>query len=169
MNKKNLSFIIIISIITGFLYNYFSGNGLPLIRKEMQIEYVSDSTFSSLHNGNGNDELTIKGLNLDQTYKLYTSRMAVFIDARDQWEYAEVHVTGSVNIPEFSFEPEDPKVTGLGRDQIYVVYCDGDDCDVSKRLAAELVKIGFSKVYVFLGGIDEWVEAGYPTEGNKTE
>jgi rhodanese-related sulfurtransferase len=169
MNKKNLSLIILISVITGFLYNFLSKDGLPLIRKEIQIEYVSDSTFNSFHNGTENGDLAIKGLNLDQTYKLYTNRMAVFIDARDQWEYGEIHIAGSINIPEFSFEPDDPSVTDLSKDQLYVIYCDGDDCDVSKRLAAELTKIGFKKVYVFLGGIYEWIDAGYPTEGDKAE
>ncbi len=168
MNKKNLSLIIIISIFAGFLYNYLSKDGLPLIRKEMQIEYVSDSTFNNSHSGN-NGDVVIKGLNLKQTYDLYRKEMAVFIDARDQWEYAETHIAGSINIPEFSFEPDDPAVTDLDTGKIYVIYCDGDDCDVSKRLASEFMKIGFNKVYVFLGGINEWVNAGYPIEGDESE
>ena len=169
MNRKNFLIIIILSIFTGFLYNLFSGNGLPLIREEMNIEYVADSTFNNFHNGTANDEIVIKGLNLEQTYELYSKQLAVFIDARDQWEYAESHIMGSINIPEFSFEPDNPKVKGLVRDQIYVIYCDGDDCDVSKRLATELMELGFTRIYVFLGGIYEWLEAGYPTEGDEGE
>ena len=57
----------------------------------------------------------------------------------------------------------------LPKEEIYVIYCEGDDCDVSKRLAAELMKLGFTKVYVFLGGIYEWIDAGYPTEAEVKE
>ena len=52
---------------------------------------------------------------------------------------------------------------------MYVIYCEGDVCDVSKRLAAELMKLGFTKVYVFLGGIYEWIDSEYPLEGEKNE
>ena len=108
MNKKNLILIVVISIVTGFLYNFISSDGLPLIRKEMKIEYVADSTFSEFHTGFEDDEIVIKGLNLDQTYQLFTGQQATFIDSRDQWEYGETHISGAISIPEFSFEPDDP-------------------------------------------------------------
>jgi rhodanese-related sulfurtransferase len=165
MNIKNLGLIVFVSIVTGLAYNYISTNGLPLIREEMKIEYVSDSTFTQLNSGSDEDNIVIKGLNLKQAYELYSKQLAIFVDARDQWEYSEFHITGSINIPEFSFEPDSPNVTSLGKNDIYVIYCDGDDCDVSKRLAAELMKLGFANVYVFLGGIFEWRDAGYPIEG----
>lgn len=166
MNIKNLILIIVTSLAMGFLYNFLSPNGLPLIRKEMKIEYVADSTFSEYHTDFENDDIVIKGLSLEQTYDIYSKKLAIFIDSRDQWEYSESHISGAINISEFSFEPDDPKVTTLTKDEMYVIYCDGDDCDVSKRLAAELMKLGFTKVYVFLGGIYEWIDIGYPVEGD---
>lgn len=165
MNTKNITLIIIVSVVTGFVYNHLSPSGLPLIRKEMEIEFVSDSTFSQSVNDSGDENIVIKGLTIEQTYDLYTKNMAAFIDARDQWEYGESHIEGAINIPEFSFEPDDPKVKQLDKEQLYILYCDGDDCDISKRLAMELMKLGFTKVYVFLGGIYKWVDAGYPVEG----
>lgn len=165
MNNKNLIVIIITSLILGFVYNFVSPDGLPLIRSELKIEYVADSTFNQLHTGYENDDIVIKGLSLEQTYDIYSNNLATFIDSRDQWEYSESHIAGSINIPEFSFNPDDPKVTNLIKDEMYVIYCDGDDCDVSKRLAAELMKLGFIKIYVFLGGIYEWADAEYPLEG----
>jgi rhodanese-related sulfurtransferase len=167
MNNKNLSLIIIVSIVTGFLYNFLSADGLPLIREEMKIESVSDSLLTQSHTGSKNGDIVIKGLNLEQTYEIYLNQQATFIDARDQWEYGELHITGSINIPEFSFEPDAPEVTSLDKNDMYVLYCDGDDCDISKRLAAELIKLGFTKVYVFLGGVYEWTDAGYPMEGGE--
>jgi rhodanese-related sulfurtransferase len=165
MNRKNIGLIIIIAVSAGFLYNFLLPGGLPLIRKELEIVPVEDSTFNNSQSGNGNEDIVIRGLNLDQTYNIYTGKMATFIDSRDQWEYQESHIEGAVNIPEFSFNQEDPAVKNLPKDEMYVIYCDGDDCDVSKRLAADLSKLGFTNVYVFLGGIYEWIDAGYPTEG----
>ena len=47
-----------------------------------------------------------------------------------------------------------------------MTYCSGGECDLSMDLANELMgeDWGFSRVFVFDGGLPQWIEAGYPVE-----
>ena len=51
-------------------------------------------------------------------------------------------------------------------DDPVVTYCSGGECDLSMDLANELMgeDWGFSRVFVFDGGLPQWIEAGYPIE-----
>ena len=78
--------------------------------------------------------------------------------------FLKVTLLGAINIPEFSFDPSDLKLNTIDKETILVIYCDGDDCDISKRLANELQNIGYNNSYVFLGGLKDWTEAELPIE-----
>ena len=165
-NKVNYKAIIIIlftSVIFGFIYNTFSVNGIELIRKPITVK-------SAVLGENENELNNILGLDLAQTINLFNQNVAIFIDARDQWDFSEAHIEGAINIPEFSFAKDDKVLKSISPDKLLVVYCDGDDCDTSKRLANEFVKLGYKNVYVFLGGIKVWKEAQLPIgRGNPNE
>jgi rhodanese-related sulfurtransferase len=148
-NTKALSIIVIASIFLGFIYNYFSNDGIGLFREELKVE-ISDSTSTEYSEG------YLKGLSLAQTIQLHSQKLAVFIDARDQWEFSEGHIPGAVNIPEFSFDPDNLILASIDFDSLLIIYCDGDDCDTSKRLAKEIINLGYKNVFVFLGGFTEW-------------
>ena len=47
---------------------------------------------------------------------------------------------------------------------LLITYCDGEDCNASIDLAADLKMMGFARVVFFFGGWQEWLTAGYPTE-----
>lgn len=74
--------------------------------------------------------------------------------------FREHHVPGSVNIP---VEDDDfvSQVESLAesKEQPVVVYCANTECDASPRAASKLVDAGFSNVYDFAGGIEEWEQA----------
>jgi rhodanese-related sulfurtransferase len=106
----------------------------------------------------------LKGLKLNTVMEVFNNNSAIFIDARDQWEYSDGHISGAINIPEYNFSVDEKIIKTISRDALIVVYCDGDDCDTSKRLANELTKLGFEKCYIFLGGFYEWKEASLPVE-----
>lgn len=148
-NTKALSIIVIASTILGFIYNYFSNDGIDWYREELKVE-ILDTTSAEYSDGN------LKGLTLAQTIQLHSQKLAVFIDARDQWEFSEGHIPGAVNIPEFSFEPDNLILAAIDIDSLVVIYCDGDDCDTSKRLAKLIIDLGYKNVFVFLGGFNEW-------------
>lgn len=107
-------------------------------------------------------------LGLMQVKELYDRKEGTFVDARDMETYAAGHIKGARSLPPgeadaglaaFSIKVR-PETT-------IVVYCNGFDCRDSMELGSRLLKAGYQKVYVFLGGYPEWRDAGYPTEGGK--
>ena len=154
-NIKIFSLIILSAIILAFIYNQFSNDGISLIREPLLVEFV-DSTSAELSNN------SIKGLTLAQVIQLQSQNIAVFIDARDQWDYSDAHIKGAINIPEFSFESNNKELSTIDKEKIIVIYCDGDDCDTSKRLAKQIIAMGYKNTFVFLGGISEWKDAELP-------
>lgn len=161
INYKVSMRILVIVILIALIYNFFSPNGIKLIREETTIQIIPDSLLITSENNNDQNRV-INGISLKHTYNLFINKSATFIDARDQWDFNDGHIAGAINIPEFSFDATGPKVTSLNRDALYVIYCEGDDCDVSKRLAVQLIKLNFKSIYVFLGGWAEWINARYP-------
>ena len=100
-------------------------------------------------------------ITLKQAYNLYTSGKTLFIDARDKWEFADGHITSAINIPEYNFNRNNPILKTIPKNKTIVSYCDGDDCEMSVKLADSLFNLGYIKVLIFFGGWKEWKKAGY--------
>lgn len=163
VNYKAILTILFISIALAFIYNTFSAFGIDLIRKPIIIKSV-------VIGEDDKDQNVLKGIDLAQTIKLFNDKKHIFIDSRDQWEFSESHIEGAINIPEFSFTINDTILNSISKDELLVVYCDGGDCDTSKRLANEIVKLGYKNVFVFLSGFKVWKEAQLPiSKGNTDE
>lgn len=108
--------------------------------------------------------LSPKAVNLKQAYSLFKSNNATFIDTRDQWDYRDGHIKGSLNIPYYKFNTNDETLKKIKKSQLIITYCDGDDCEMSKKLAQQLLRLGYGNVYFFFGGWGEWNKANYPIE-----
>lgn len=160
INLRAISIIVSSSIILGIIFNIFSTDGIPFIRSPIVVKSVELGL-------NNNDSEAINGLNLAQVIELHSSGKAIFIDARDQWEYSDGHIPGSINIPEFSFTIDNKSLQTIEKNALIVVYCDGDECDISKRLAKKIIGLGYTNSYVYLGGFKEWKESNLQIEGNK--
>ena len=164
MNKKIdikvILGILAFSIILGVFYNSFSINGIDFIKKASAIDILESVDVIEL------DDTTksLKAITLDQAIILHSNQNVIFVDARDKWEFAESHIKGAINIPQYSFEPNITDVSTLSKDKVIIVYCSADDCSMSKQLTEQLLKLGYSKTYVYLGGITEWTDAQLPIE-----
>jgi rhodanese-related sulfurtransferase len=85
---------------------------------------------------------------------------AMFIDARRSESYEAGHIAGARSIAVWE-HGADAKVSALQTeavppDQVIVVYCSGERCEDSSRLAEKLALAGFFNVYVYSGGFAEW-------------
>lgn len=151
----------------GIFYNLTTEKGLALIREE-KITAWADSVLIA-DNTTPLKEVIPRALNLQQALSLYQSKNAVFLDARDKWEYGDGHIKGAINLPHYDFESYKNKLT-YPEETILVTYCDGEDCEMSLHLAEEILKLHkYKKVFYFKGGWQEWNAAGYPTETNVQE
>lgn len=52
--------------------------------------------------------------------------------------------------------------TSMPKSTSIVVYCSNYECPQSHVAAEKLAALGFTEVYVYEGGLQEWEEAGYP-------
>ena len=80
----------------------------------------------------------------------------LLIDVRTPGEYESGHIPGAINI---SVQTLPDRLDEISRDQPIVVYCRSGNR--SATAAEILVDAGYSPVYD-LGGIQDWVSAGYP-------
>ena len=149
--------IIIVSSIFGVGYNAVRTESLSLLYQkpdERTVEEV-DSLLS---------ETTILSapeyINLESAKEMY-DREIIFIDARDEEEFAEGHIKGAI------LAPSTPELVQLTPDRStpIVTYCGGGECDVSMELAVELMDSwDYERIFVYKGGWPEWKAAGYPAE-----
>ncbi len=80
--------------------------------------------------------------------------------------YNDAHIKNSLNVPLVelkSFAEHTPKDTCI------VVYCAHSNCDASARAWHVLHELGFDNLFAYEGGMREWYDAGYPTEGPCSE
>jgi len=154
--------IVLVSTFLGFIYNAISDNGINIIRDETKLTTVNDSTL--FLKSAKESSAAFKSITSKQAYKLYKLNEVVFIDARDKWDFTEAHIPGSINIPEYDYEPGNPISNTIDKNLRYVIYCDGNDCDVSIRLANKLKKSNFSNMLIYSGGWQAWIKNGYPIE-----
>lgn len=102
-----------------------------------------------------------KAIHLNQAFNLYNQGVT-FIDARESEEFADGHILNAVSIPFYEYEENEYKLKSIKKEQPIVVYCAGTDCDLSILLGDQLFEMGYKKTYIFFGGWNEWIAAGYP-------
>lgn len=84
----------------------------------------------------------------------------IILDVRQQYEYDAEHFNGSILIPLEELEDRLNEIKVYNNTEIIV------HCRIGFRSASAseiLASNGFSKVYNMLGGINAWIDAGYPT------
>ncbi|KQC10314.1 MAG: hypothetical protein APR62_02050 [Smithella sp. SDB] len=110
----------------------------------------------------------IPTITLSESYDLYMKNKLVFIDARDPFSFEEGHIAGAINICPDEAHLHVPSLK-VKSDQgfIFVTYCDGPQCPLSKETAHALTLRGISNVNVLLNGWNLWLNAGYPISKGK--
>lgn len=165
MAFKQALYILIISAVIGF--------GLNLVRAD-RIPYLGQ--WRTLHSGEepitppesepGDPPfVTIDGAQVD-----FNSEATVFVDAREPEEFECGTIPGAVSIP-FDYLPEtdlelyfDSALGGLPKNRRIVVFCSGDECDLSIHMARNMQAVGYTNLAIFFGGSREWERFGLPME-----
>ncbi len=119
----------------------------------------TDTRTSTVHKEAANEPVRI---HVKTAFKLF-SKDVLFVDARPVEEFTDGHIQGAFSIPYYANNVDD-LLNKLDKDQPFVVYCSGDDCDLSIMLGNKMFKMGFKKVFVFFGGWNEWLDNKYPIE-----
>jgi rhodanese-related sulfurtransferase len=90
----------------------------------------------------------------------------VLVDALSPMSFAAAHLPGAINLtPGWVDDRARRRIPD--RDTEVVVYCQGEDCDSSVKVAHRLLELGYRNIRHYAGGVDDWSEAGLPLEGGR--
>jgi|SRR5947207_6019 len=93
--------------------------------------------------------------------KLEHPKKFTLIDALPLEIYRQGHLPGALNMPS---EQVDRLATEIlpQKDNEVIVYCAGPSCHASEDVAFQLVDLGYSNVRRYVGGKQDWIDAGFP-------
>ncbi len=149
--------ILIFASTIGLIYNAFQASPLPLIPTQVSSNIVPDSILY-----NFSYETTEKDLDMTVSYeqmlKIINDDRFVLIDARSPDQYDEACIDGAINIfPEYEDEQQYVEsIFQIPQNKTIIVYCDGGTCDLSHKLAKELLHFGFKPIFIYHGGWEDW-------------
>lgn len=102
----------------------------------------------------------------EELIDLLDSEKVVILNVLASHAYDRIHIKNSISAPYDKLE--NGEFDDLGRDKKLIVYCASYDCGASRKAAALMRERGFD-VAAYEGGIREWAESGYPTEGSMSK
>lgn len=162
---KQIIVITLLSVVLGLGVNLFSPNKIPYI-----------GHYRELSNGDGPiippsaEEGDPPFIAIDVAQMEFEIGKAVFVDARDHEEFVCGTIPGAINIP-FEYLPEDNVeqyldscLNHISKDSPIIVFCSGEECDLSLHLARNLQYYGYSNLSIFFGGAREWEKFGLKME-----
>ena len=112
-------------------------------------------------------------ISTEELRHILADKSALVLDARPAREYAISHIPGAVNVAPKPGVPMSMYISDVAeidrlvhqrKDTAIVLYCNGPYCGKSKRLAAELVAGGYTKVRRYQLGIPVWRALGGITQ-----
>lgn len=95
---------------------------------------------------------------------LLGSENVVVFDSRSAEQYAEGHIPGA--LPLRASEATGEKLAELvpGKDATLVFYCGNRQCPASAKTAHSAAEAGYTNLYKYTDGIEDWQAKGLPVE-----
>ena len=122
--------------------------------------FVSIALFSTMLVASG--DLNI--ISLKKAKGMFNAKSALFMDARGMKLYSKGTILGAVHIPNKQLG-KNKKVAQrlpISKKTKIVTFCNGIKCEESDHLARKLIKLGYTKVYVYKGGYPQWKKEKLP-------
>ena len=101
-----------------------------------------------------------------QLRRILADSSAIVVDTRAPAEFAAGHIPGARGLEGVpaQYLGEVEQMVGGDRTKALVLYCNGPNCQASKRLAEQLIAAGFTNVRRYQLGMPIWRALGGPTE-----
>lgn len=106
-------------------------------------------------------------LSLEQMRSRSAEPGVLLVDARSQAAFSRESLPGALSLP-LHTRIDEPTLARLKASPEVIVFCSSRQCRSSHELAVVLKRRGVLQVQLFPGGMEEWTEAGYPTEPGST-
>ncbi|WP_029030883.1 rhodanese-like domain-containing protein [Salinarimonas rosea] len=106
-------------------------------------------------------------LDADGVIELVTSTPSlVILDNRSQGDYDAGHIEGAVRLIDTDIASEADIVAHAAKDDPVLFYCNGLSCGRAANAVIKAVGYGYSDVYYYALGMEEWKERGLPLVSN---
>ena len=141
--------------------NYF-----PAVSGERENDTSSPNTSSSALE----HEFNVASLADALEYYNRGDSSILFIDARNDPHYQQCHIPSAIQFDYYHPEDYIEEVRDFAADaEVIIIYCNGGECEDSLLTARYLTgeienPLPFEVLYIFEGGIEAWVDAGYDRE-----
>lgn len=99
----------------------------------------------------------------DELKKKIEEGLITVVEALPAQYYNDKHLPGALNLPHDEVDALAPTLLPNKEAEI-AVYCANGPCPNSGIAADRLVELGYTSVYEYYEGKDDWVEAGLSTE-----
>lgn len=86
----------------------------------------------------------------------------IIIDARKSSDYQKGHIEGAVSLPNTETDADSLAKVIPAKDHPVLFYCNGVKCGRSVESARAAVSAGYSNIYWFRGGMEEWQAKAMP-------
>ena len=109
-------------------------------------------------------------LTKEQVREKMKEKDTVVLNVLSGADYEKLHIKGSHNLP-LGMDPTGfvkTVKTRFGQDKFFITHCANYDCPAGPN-AAKLLKANGFKAEDYPGGIQEWSEAGFATEGSEVK
>lgn len=154
---KQAIILIILSIILSIGVNLISPNKIPVVGQYRELSSGDGPIVPPTAMENDPPFIAI-----DVAQMEHSMGQALFVDARDTDEFECGTIPGSVNIP-FDYLPEDniglyidSALGGEAKDRQMIIFCSGEECDLSLHLARNMQDLEYTNLSIFFGGSREW-------------
>lgn len=108
-------------------------------------------------------ECFFQTIEINDAYKLYSTKSAIFIDGRHRDFYKEERIPGAYSFPYHERKRWEKQIIAeINIESVIIVYCDSYFCGLATATANHLISLGYCNVYGLIGGIDLWKEHSYP-------
>ncbi|MBM3317964.1 MAG: rhodanese-like domain-containing protein [Candidatus Eisenbacteria bacterium] len=97
--------------------------------------------------------------------RLFDDAHFVFVDAREEHEFLEAHIEGSLSLPPARFDELYPELRLWTAGQPLLVYGESGNILAADDLARQLLAAGEELVVILAGGLDAWRSHGHPVDG----
>lgn len=94
----------------------------------------------------------------------------IVINVLNPDSFESCRIAGSINMPIHDRENFRQRARNLDKDKKIVVYCASYECPASRKAYEELVAMEIldeDNLRAYEGGVKEWQEKGFPTEGTQ--
>jgi len=154
--KNQVTFFIIVSILTGLISNLVRSDAISWMAEPINVVKNVNDVLLIL------SEPEIREIDLEMAKSLHKTGL-LFVDARAEEYLPDGMIPGAIANDDVGILSEQIEFL-VGYEKGFVVYCSDDDCGSSEELAYELQDLGFMNIFVFKGGWKSWTEAGLEIE-----